>query len=70
LNKKLAREEVWIRKGIKARRTRNEGRVSALMKLREEQQAWRRQTGTSRIRIQEAERTGKLVIEAEDITHG
>lgn len=70
LNKKLAREEVWIRKGIKARRTRNEGRVSALMKMREEQHAWRRQTGSARIQIQEAERTGKLVIEALGITHG
>lgn len=70
LNRKLAKEEEWIRKGIKARRTRNEGRVSALMKLRAEQQAWRRQTGAARIQIQEAERTGKLVIEAVGITHG
>jgi ABC transport system ATP-binding/permease protein len=70
LNRKLAGEEEWIRKGIKARRTRNEGRVRALMKLRAEQQAWRRQTGAARIQIQEAERTGKLVIEAVGITHG
>lgn len=70
LNKKLAREEEWIRKGIKARRTRNEGRVRVLMKLRAEQQAWRRQTDAARIQIQEAERTGKLVIEAVGITHG
>jgi len=68
--KKLAKEEEWIRKGIKARRTRNEGRVRALMKMREEQQAWRAQTGTARIRIQEAGRTGKLVIEGEGIHHG
>lgn len=70
LSRKLDREEVWIRKGIKARRTRNEGRVRALMKMREEQQAWRRQAGKVRIRIQEAERTGKLVIEAEGVSHG
>lgn len=69
-DKKLAREEEWIRKGIKARRTRNEGRVRALMKMRAEQHAWRRQTGTARIQIHEAERTGKLVVEAEGITHG
>ncbi|MFZ0448732.1 MAG: ATP-binding cassette domain-containing protein [Desulfatiglandaceae bacterium] len=69
-NKKLAREEEWVRKGIKARRTRNEGRVRALMKMRAEQQAWRRQGGAARIQIQEAERTGKLVIEAVGITHG
>lgn len=69
-SRKLAREEEWIRKGIKARRTRNEGRVRALMKMREEQQAWRGQTGAAGIKIQEAERTGKLVIEAKGITHG
>ncbi|MBW1803985.1 MAG: ATP-binding cassette domain-containing protein, partial [Deltaproteobacteria bacterium] len=68
--KKLAREEEWIRKGIKARRTRNEGRVRALIKMREEQQAWRKQAGSARIKIQEAARTGKLVIEASGITHG
>lgn len=69
-SRKLAKEEEWIRKGIKARRTRNEGRVRALIKMRAEQQAWRRQTGTAKIRIHEAERTGKLVIEAKGITHG
>jgi len=68
--KKLAKEEEWIRKGVKARRTRNEGRVRALMKLREEQQAWRMQMGGPRINIQEAEQTGKLVAEVEDVTHG
>jgi ABC transport system ATP-binding/permease protein len=68
--KKLAREEEWIRQGIKARRTRNEGRVRALMELRKAQQAWRTQAGNVRIKIQEAERTGKLVIEAEGISHG
>ncbi|MFC1863138.1 ATP-binding cassette domain-containing protein [Thermodesulfobacteriota bacterium] len=69
-NRKLAKEEEWIRKGIKARRTRNEGRVRALLKLREEQHAWRKSAGSARIQIQEAERTGKLVIEATGISHG
>lgn len=68
-NKKLAKEEEWIRKGIKARRTRNEGRVRALIKMREEQKAWRKTAGSVRINIQQAERTGKLVIEAAGITH-
>lgn len=70
LAKKLAREEEWIRQGIKARRTRNEGRVRALMELRKAQQAWRTQAGNVRLKLQEAERTGKLVIEAERISHG
>ena len=69
-NRRLAKEEEWIRKGIKARRTRNEGRVRALIKMREAQQAQRRQTGSARIQIQEAESTGKLVIEASKISHG
>ncbi len=68
--RKLAKEEAWIRQGVKARRTRNEGRVRALMKLREEQQALRTQTGSVRIQIEEAQRTGKMVIEAEGISHG
>lgn len=68
--RKLAKEEEWIRKGIKARRTRNEGRVRALIKMREVQQAWRKSTGSARMQIQEAERTGKLVIEAAGISHG
>ncbi|MFC1532697.1 ATP-binding cassette domain-containing protein [Thermodesulfobacteriota bacterium] len=69
-NRKLAKEEEWIRKGIKARRTRNEGRVNALIKMREAQQAQRSQAGSARIQIQEAESTGKLVIEASKISHG
>ena len=68
--RKLTKEEAWIRKGIKARRTRNEGRVKALIKMREEQQSWRRQAGSAKIRIQEAESTGKLVIEAIGVSHG
>ena len=68
--RELAKEEEWIRKGIKARRTRNEGRVRALIKMREVQQAWRKSAGSTRMQIQEAERTGKLVIEAAGISHG
>jgi len=68
--RKLSKEEAWIRKGIKARRTRNEGRVKALVKMREEQQSWRRRTGSAKISIQEAESTGKLVIEAIGVSHG
>ena len=68
--RKLAKEEAWIRQGIKARRTRNEGRVRALMRLRAEQQALRTQTGGVRIQIEEAQATGKMVIEAEGISHG
>jgi ABC transport system ATP-binding/permease protein len=67
--RKLAKEEAWIRQGIKARRTRNEGRVRALMELRAEQEALRTQAGGVRIQIEEAQRTGKMVIEAEGITH-
>ena len=68
--RKLAKEETWIRKGVKARRTRNEGRVQALIKMREEQQSWRRQAGSVKMRIHEAESTGKLVIEAIGVSHG
>jgi ATP-binding cassette subfamily F protein uup len=66
-DKKLAQEEVWIRQGIKARRTRNEGRVRALEKLREERQK-RRTVGQVRFQVQEGDRTGKLVLEADDVT--
>jgi len=63
-DRKLSDEEVWIRQGIKARRTRNEGRVRALKSLREERRARREQSGTARIRLDEAERSGRLVVEA------
>jgi len=63
-DKRLAQEEVWIRKGIQARRTRNEGRVRALKAMREERRARRERTGSARILAQEAERSGALVIEA------
>ncbi len=66
-DKKLAQEEVWIRQGIKARRTRNEGRVRALKSLREEYRQRRTRQGTATIRLQEADRSGKLVVEAEGV---
>jgi len=66
-DKKLAQEEAWIRQGIKARRTRNEGRVRALKALREEYRQRRTRQGTATIRLQEAERSGRLVIEAEQV---
>jgi ATP-binding cassette subfamily F protein uup len=66
-DKKLAKEEVWIRTGIKARRTRNEGRVRGLEKLRAVRQARRERSGEARMEIQEAERSGRLVIEAKHV---
>lgn len=69
-DKKLAQEEAWIRQGIKARRTRNEGRVRALKALREEYRQRRNRQGTATIRLQEAERSGKLVVEAEAVCFG
>lgn len=66
-DKKLAQEEVWIRQGIKARRTRNEGRVRALERMRAEHAARRERGGSARILVQEAERSGKIVIEAEHV---
>jgi len=66
-DKKLAREETWVRQGIKARRTRNEGRVRALMKMRQDRAQRQEQTGNVRLTIQEAERSGRLVVEADKI---
>ncbi len=63
-DKKLAREEQWIRKGIRARRTRNEGRVRALEKMREERKQRRTQEGTAILPAAEAGKSGKLVLEA------
>ncbi len=68
LDKKLSQEEAWIRQGIKARRTRNEGRVQALFRLREARRARRGKVGNVRLRLQEAERSGKLVIEANRVS--
>lgn len=67
-DRKLAQEEVWIRQGIKARRTRNEGRVRALKKMREERQQRREKTGNVRMQAVEAERSGQLVVEATDVS--
>lgn len=67
--RKLSEEEVWIRQGIKARRTRNEGRVRALEAMREERRRWRTQPGQARMLLQEAERTGRLVVEAEGLRY-
>lgn len=68
-DKKLAEEEVWIRKGIKARNVRNMGRVRALEKMREERRARRTQTGNVNLQAQAAERSGNLVIDAKGIHH-
>ncbi|WP_417735729.1 ATP-binding cassette domain-containing protein [Rosistilla oblonga] len=67
-DKKLAQEEVWIRQGIKARRTRNEGRVRALEKLRETRSQRRGATGTVQMQVQAAERSGNLVTEVKDVS--
>jgi len=66
-DKRLAQEEVWIRQGIKARRTRNEGRVRALKKLREQRSQRREQVGKIKLNLEQGENSGKLVIEAEKI---
>jgi ATP-binding cassette subfamily F protein uup len=67
-DKKLAEEEVWIRQGVKARRTRNEGRVRSLEKLRNERSARRDVRNQSTMNITQGDRSGKLVFEAEDVT--
>ncbi len=69
-DKKLAEEEVWIRQGIKARRTRNEGRVRALESLRIQRRERQEKVGTAKLKIQEAERSGMLVAEAKNISFG
>jgi ABC transport system ATP-binding/permease protein len=69
-DKKLATEETWIRQGVKARRTRNEGRVRALKELRRTRSERREVTGAARMQMQDAERSGKLVIEAQDVSYG
>ena len=67
-DKRLSQEEVWIRQGIKARRTRNEGRVRALESMRREYADRRKRQGTARMDIQQAERSGKIVAEAQNIS--
>ena len=69
-DKKLAQEEEWIRQGIKARRTRNEGRVRALMAMRDERAKRIKQQGKARIDIEEGERSGRKVVSMRNITHG
>ena len=66
-DKRLAQEETWIRKGVEARRTRNEGRVRALKAMRESRQQRREKQGTARVQVQEAERSGTLVVEAKNV---
>jgi ABC transport system ATP-binding/permease protein len=68
-DKKLAQEEAWIRQGIEARRTRNEGRVRALERLRNQRSERRERPGALRIQAQEAERSGKLVLRAEGVSY-
>jgi ATP-binding cassette subfamily F protein uup len=67
-DRKLAQEEVWIRKGLKARRTRNEGRVRALKKMREERAKRRERVGTVSMTLQDADKSGRLVIKAKNIS--
>jgi ATP-binding cassette subfamily F protein uup len=69
-DKKLAQEEEWIRQGIKARRTRNEGRVRSLMAMREERSQRIKVQGKARIDIEKGEASGRKVITARNITHG
>jgi len=68
-DKRLAQEEVWIRQGIKARRTRNEGRVRALIDMRRERSGRREQAGAAKMVLEGAERSGKRVIEASDMCY-
>lgn len=68
-DRKLAQEEVWIRQGIKARRTRNEGRVRALNALRTERSERREVMGTAKMQVEEAVRSGKIVFELEDVNY-
>jgi len=68
-DKKLAQEEVWIRQGIKARRTRNEGRVRSLEKMRNERSERREQQGSVNIQVDVGQKTGKRVVEVEHISY-
>jgi ATP-binding cassette subfamily F protein uup len=69
-DKRLSQEEAWIRQGIKARRTRNEGRVRALEAMREQRRRRRERPGQAQLRLEAAERSGQLVFEAEQVHHG
>ena len=67
-DRKLTKEETWIRQGIRARRTRNEGRVRALMEMRRERAVRQEKPDISRLVIQEAERSGRIVVDAQSIS--
>ena len=69
-DKKLASEEVWIRRGVRARRTRNEGRVRALMKMREEKRAQKREIGNVKMLTQDTELSGRQVIKVSNVCYG
>ncbi|MCR8921754.1 ATP-binding cassette domain-containing protein [Dasania sp. GY-MA-18] len=69
-DKRLAQEEVWIRQGIKARRTRNEGRVRALKRLREERSQRRERVGSANIQVEQSSLSGKIVAELTDVSFG
>ena len=68
LDKKLAEEEAWLRRGIKARRTRNEGRVRALMALRAERAAYRAQSGAVKMSLDRSEASGRMVFELDEVS--
>ncbi|WP_118858701.1 ABC transporter ATP-binding protein [Haemophilus haemolyticus] len=68
-DKRLAQEEVWIRQGIKARRTRNEGRVRALKAMREERRQRHDVMGTAKLQLDTSSRSGKIVFEMEDVSY-
>jgi len=69
-DKKLAQEEAWLRRGVKARRTRNEGRVRDLLKLRDERRSRRERVGSVQMSIQEAEQSGRIVLKAQNLSFG
>ncbi|MBK5073773.1 ABC transporter ATP-binding protein [Budviciaceae bacterium CWB-B4] len=68
-DRRLAQEEVWIRQGIKARRTRNEGRVRALKAMRNEHAARRNTMGTAKMQVEESLRSGKIIFELENVSY-
>jgi ABC transport system ATP-binding/permease protein len=67
-DKRLAEEEAWLRQGVKARRTRNEGRVRALQAMRQERAARRDRVGTVRLQIEQGQSSGQIVLEAENVS--
>lgn len=69
-DKRLAEEEAWIRQGVKARRTRNEGRVRALEQMREERAQRIKRQGSAKIHLETAEQSGRKVCELRSVTHG